>query len=115
MHVGEKNVKIPGMVHLLKAYEKSNHMSHRHATLVFRSSALVAWGYNRGYRHSEVNALCSIWPSKRRGLHIVNLRITAGGRFGNARPCKNCRDFLMGQGITKATYFNGSDWVVERL
>lgn len=108
-------ISIPALSHLLNAVKKSDHKHHKHSTLVFRSGALVAWGYNRGYRHSEVNALCSIWPNKRRGLHIVNLRITRGGAFGNARPCKNCRAFLLGQGITKATYFDGSNWVVERM
>lgn len=72
-------------------------------------------GYNRSFQHSEVNALNHLWPNKRSGTTIINLRITRGGHFGNARPCQKCWDYLMVSGVNKVIYYNGKDWTMERV
>lgn len=108
-------MKIPALKHLLAATEKSEHRNHRHATLVLRGGSLVAIGYNRSFQHSEVNALNHLWPNKRAGTTLINLRITRGGLFGMARPCPECREYLKSNKVGKVIYFNGDEWIMERV
>lgn len=72
-------------------------------------------GYNRNFQHSEVNALNHLWPNKRAGTTLINLRITRGGRLGNARPCPRCWSYLLLSGASKVIYYNGKDWTMERI
>lgn len=72
-------------------------------------------GYNRSFLHSEVHALNQLWPNKRSGTTLINLRITRGGHFGNARPCPTCWNHLILSGVNKVIYYSGKDWVMERV
>lgn len=72
-------------------------------------------GYNRSFQHSEVNALNHLWPNKRSGTTLINLRITRGGAFGNARPCPACWNYLILAKVSKVIYYTGKDWVMERV
>lgn len=85
---------------LIKTALKS-HREQRHATLVLKGGAILAVGYNTPERHSEVNALRKLWPSKRRGCSIINLRLTKGGRIADSTPCERCREFLRESGVRK--------------
>ena len=93
------------MVNLLKKIAmKSDHKNYKHATIVLRGGAVVAFGANLGKRHSEVVALSKIWPNKRKGCRIVNIRIRRDGSFGMSKPCKNCSKFLKENGVISVTY-----------
>jgi hypothetical protein len=94
---------------------QSPHPSHRHATLVFRGGALLASGFNHHERCSEYVALSKLWPSKRRGTTVLNIRITRGGTMGLAKPCPDCWSYLLANGVKKAVWFDGVQFVEERL
>lgn len=101
---------------LLKAMERSEHRQYRHVTLVLRGGAVLAHGYNRGHKHSEVNALSHLWPNKRRGVSILNVMFRKNGEMGKARPCDGCMEYLRSQGVVKVTYYDGKGaWISERV
>lgn len=80
---------------------RSTHPIHRHATIVLKGGAVVATGFNHGGQHSEVVALRKLWPSKRPGCTVINLRIKPSGTIGNSSPCAECRAFLARNGVKK--------------
>ncbi len=102
---------------LLKALVRSEHRQYRHVTLVLKGGAVLAHGYNRGHRHSEVNALSHLWPNKRKGVSILNVMFRKNGEMGIARPCEGCWAYLKEQGVVKVTYYNDRKgaWESERI
>lgn len=102
---------------LVKAAYKSDHTEFKHSTLVIRGGAVISIGANLGHRHSEVVALGKLWPSKRRGCSIINIRVRKDGSFGNAKPCEACLLYLENNGIKKVSYTtaNGKEFVSERI
>lgn len=88
---------------LIKMARKSTHTRFHHGTLVIRGGAIIASGYNHDGRHSEIVALEKLWPSKRKGCSIINIRLTKRG-FSNSRPCAHCNEYLRSNGISKVTY-----------
>lgn len=99
---------------LIKLASKSDHSRFYHATIIVKGSNIIGYGYNHGYTHSECDALYNVWPNKRIGATAINLRITKTGRFGNSKPCDNCRIALRKSGIKKI-YFTDSDGVFKLL
>lgn len=83
---------------------RSDHDQFKHATIVLRGGAVVSYGTNLGKRHSEVVALNKIWPNKRVGCTVVNIRIIKDGSFGNSKPCERCEKYLKKNGIKKVSY-----------
>lgn len=102
---------------LVKAAYTSDHEQFRHATLVIRGGAVISIGANLGHRHSERVALGKLWPSKRRGCSIINIRVRRDGSFGNSKPCEKCSIFLKENGVKKVSYTtaNGKEFVSERI
>lgn len=100
-------MKIP-IKRLIKLASRSDHSRFYHATIIVKGSNIIGYGYNHGYIHSECDALLDIWPNKRVGATAINLRITKTGRFGNSKPCDNCRSVLKKSGIKKVYYTNSS-------
>lgn len=96
-----------------KAALKSNH-HHRHATIVFKGGAILAIGYNHHDRHSEINAIKKLWPSKRKGAKIFNFRLTFAGNIGISKPCADCQRALDNAGIT-AIWYTDRDGRVAKL
>lgn len=101
--------------HAIKVARKGRGM-YRHAVLVFRGGNIVAAGFNHDLIHAEVAALKKLWPSERRGVKILSIRLGRNGRVGMARPCKACWAFLREHGVKSVTYTgrNGA-FVTERL
>lgn len=89
---------------LKKIAARSDHDQFKHATLVLKGGAVISFGTNLGKRHSEVVALSKIWPNKRKGCRIVNVRIRRDGSYGNSRPCNKCMKFLKENGIKTVSY-----------
>lgn len=89
---------------------KSPHPIHKHASLVVKGGAILAFGYNHDNRHSEVVALSKLWPSKRRGCTIINLRVKRNGEFGNSYPCARCQKFLLDNGVRKVILLTPTGW-----
>lgn len=104
------------MINLAKRVaRRSPHPAHKHATLVFRGGALLASGFNHNERCSEYVALSKLWPSKRRGTTVLNIRLTRGGVMGLAKPCQDCWKYLAENGVQKAIWFDGKDFVEARV
>jgi hypothetical protein len=104
------------MTKLISVAKKSPHPKNKHSTLVFRGGSLLNTGYNHDGIHSEVNALDDLWPSKRKGVTVVNLMIqTRSGNFGVSRPCQSCMIYLIKNGIKKIIWFDGLEFREERL
>lgn len=84
---------------------RSPHPLFRHATLVFRGGALVAVGYNHDGLHAETVALEKLWPSKRQGCSILNIRLAKDGeRLAQSKPCPKCAEYLRANGIRKVFF-----------
>lgn len=86
---------------LIRLAKKSPHPLHKHATIVIRGGAVIAVGYNHDGIHSEIVALSKLWPSKRRGCSIINIRIRRSGTIGISDPCVDCSIYLFKYGIKK--------------
>lgn len=84
-----------------KIAARSPHPLHRHATIVIRGGAVISTGYNHDGIHAEIVALNKLWPSKRRGVTIVNIRITRAGSIGNSAPCEACAERIKRDGVRK--------------
>lgn len=52
--------------------------------------------------HSEIDAISRLWGKYRidKRIRLVNIRILRNGRFGIAKPCKDCSEVLNALGIT---------------
>jgi len=91
----------------IKEANKSDHYHHKHATLLFKGSTLVATGYNLGNKHSEIMALNKVKHKMgAKGLIAFNVRLTKGGAIGMSRPCVQCEDALRMAGIKKTIFTN---------
>jgi deoxycytidylate deaminase len=86
---------------LKKIARRSPHHAQRHASVVVKGGAVLAVGYNHSGRHSEVVALSKLWPSKRKGTTMINLRLKKSGVVGDSSPCEKCRAFLLKNGVVK--------------
>lgn len=79
---------------LRRIASRSPHPLHKHATIVMKGGAILAIGYNHDGRHSEIVALSKLWPSKRIGCTIINIRIRRSGNIGISTPCESCSKYL---------------------
>lgn len=86
-----------------KFAQKSDHQQFKHAAIVLKGGAVLAFGFNHEKVHAEVNALKKLWPNKRKGTHVISLRFTKTG-MGNSAPCDKCQKFMKENGIEKVTY-----------
>lgn len=101
---------------LRKIASRSPHPSHKHATLVMKGGALLAWGFNHDDLHSERVALSKLWPNKRAGTAVINIRVTRSGSIGISWPCGSCLQFLVGNGVQKVTFVNRKgEWETRRI
>jgi len=100
---------------LKKISKRSDHKSFHHAVLVLKSSALLAQGYNVRYRHAEIMALEKLWPSKRMGTTIISFMVRKSGSFGNSFPCDDCWRYLVENKVSKIIYYDGKEWIQERI
>jgi deoxycytidylate deaminase len=115
--------------HAKKLALKSNHRTHKHATLILKGGRLLAAGYNRNTHHSEENAILSL-PSKKarssneypsdiitqvKGTYFINVMLTRMGVIGKSRPCNNCWNVMRNFGVSKVTYYDGNEWITERV
>lgn len=100
---------------LAKIAARSDYQN-RHVSLVLRGGALLASAYNYGGTHSEVRALKKLWPSKREGVTLINLRLTFSGQVGLSKPCLACLSEMKAAGVSKVYYTNNSgDFIMERV
>lgn len=94
----------------------SDHPRHRHASLILRGGALLSSATNAGGRHAEVRALMKLWPNKRKGTTVVNIRITAAGAVGISRPCSRCMAVLKEAGVRSVVYTDRKgQWAQEKI
>lgn len=105
MEDGISKMKFPVSL-LTKLASKSHHPRFYHSSIVVRGGAIISQGYNHDKIHSEIDALTNLWPNRRAGSTIINLRINRSGGFANSRPCRECYDFLIANGIKRIYYTN---------
>lgn len=102
---------------MLKALERAAKRSpriQRHATAVLRGGSIIALGVNTATRHAEESALKKLWPSKRRGTSLLNLRLKPSGMIGDSRPCLRCREFAKQAGVS-SIFYTDDDGGIERI
>jgi len=73
----------------------------KHCSIVIKGGAILAVGYNTPSNHSEVNALKKLWPSKRKGTVVLNIRIRRDDSLADSRPCEKCYKFMQESGVSK--------------
>lgn len=94
--------------------QNSNHSRFKHGAIVLKGGAIQSFGYNFNDTHAEVHALKVLWPSKRRGTTVFNLRFT-NRAIGNSRPCSSCMDFMVRNKVANIWFYEGGILVKERL
>lgn len=100
---------------LLKSLsKKSNHDQFKHACIVLRGGAIQSIGYNFNATHSEISALNKLWPNKRSGTVVFNLRFTRTG-LGNSAPCRDCKVYMIKYGVKQSWYYENGFIVKEKL
>lgn len=100
---------------LKRIAERSDHKQFKHATIVIKGGAVISFGANVGNRHSEVVALGKLWPSKRRGCSILNIRVRKDGSYGRSRPCELCLIYLKKNGVIRINYSSPGGFESERI
>lgn len=78
---------------LIRAAKKSP-KRFKHASLVIKGGAILAIGYNHDKVHSEIAALEKLWPNKRKGVTVINIRINKHDKLVDSSPCERCRDYM---------------------
>ena len=86
------------------ARTKSRHAAHKHAVLITRGGAIVAFGVNHAETHAEVAALNSLWPDQRPGTRAVSIRLRRSGTLGMAKPCLECQKYMRKNGVKSVMY-----------
>lgn len=72
--------------------------------IVFRGGAVLSMGYNHAKVHAEVSALSKLWPSKRKGVTLISLRVGKDDQFKNAEPCAKCWAFIKASGVKRVMW-----------
>lgn len=98
----------------MKIASRSTHRAFFHGTIVIKGGAILSYGYNHGETHSERMALNPIWPNRRAGTSIINIRVTKTGKLANSRPCRDCHEFLVRSGV-KRIYYSNSEGRFEEM
>ena len=93
--------------------KKARHTFAFHAAIVQKGGAVVSTGYNHDWIHAERKALNNLWPNKRKGCTVWSIRVTAGGRLANAKPCKACELYMVENGIKAVWYSNDTGQMVR--
>lgn len=73
---------------------------------MLKGGAIISIAHNGNELHAEVRALKKLWPSKRLGTVVINLRFTAGNKIGCSKPCKDCYKYMQDVGVSKCIYTN---------
>lgn len=81
---------------------------------MLRGGAIQSFGYNFNDTHAEVNALKKLWPSKRAGTTVFNLRFTVNS-LGCSRPCDSCMAFMARFSVKNIWFFEDGELRKERL
>jgi len=96
-------LKIPGIKRAKQLAKRSNrHQSH--VAIVFRGGALLSMAFNKDKVHAEFSALSKLWPSKRKGVTLISLRVGRDDQFKNAEPCAKCWAFIKASGVKRVMW-----------
>jgi deoxycytidylate deaminase len=98
----------------IKLAQNSPHPRFWHAAIVLKGGAVLSSGYNHDGLHAEVVALSKLWPSKRRGVTVLSLRMGRDGKLSMARPCPKCEKFCLDNGVSKV-YFTDRKGEIQEL
>ncbi len=93
---------------------RSNHSRFNHGAIVLKGGAIQSMGYNFNDTHAEVHALKKLWPSKRAGTTVFNLRFAVNS-ISNSRPCDSCMDYMVQNSVKNIWFFENGELVKERL
>lgn len=107
-------MKITFLKKLERLSTHSNHSRFNHGAIVLRGGAIQSVGYNFNDTHAEIHALKKLWPSKRAGTTVFNLRFTTRS-LGNSRPCDGCMAFMELHSIKNIWFYEDGKLVKERL
>jgi deoxycytidylate deaminase len=87
---------------LLAKLAKTSTLPQKHATIVLRGGAVISFGHNGNYKHSEVVALSRV--KYKSCLTLLNIRVKRSGEIGLSRPCKSCMKYIKANGVVKVLY-----------
>ena len=118
-------MKFPnGMIETACSQACKSPLGYRHGSVIFKGNKILGAGYNwpvappggekRQFSiHSERDALKGLRSDQVRGSDIFSVRVTRGGSYALAAPCKGCQKLLKRKGIRKVHWFNEDGKIVS--
>lgn len=91
-------------------------MNQKHGAVIFKGQEILGRGYNYNFGqiifhgkysvHAEVDAILNAGKMKKdiKGSNILVIRISKNGMYMNSKPCKNCTNFILENGICNIYY-----------
>jgi pyrimidine deaminase RibD-like protein len=92
---------------------KKSQQRFKHAALLVKGGAVIAFAFNTENTHAEVRAIKR--AAKTKGCVLISIRAAADGRTANAYPCNNCCKAIKEAGITEVQYsVTGWDMLISK-
>lgn len=90
-----------------KLAARSDHQHYKHSVLIVRGGKIIARGFNKGFKHAEINAIGTLalkHVDYFRGADLYSFRFNRTGP-ANSRPCQNCERKIRQLGMRRMFYF----------
>jgi Cytidine and deoxycytidylate deaminase zinc-binding region. len=93
-------------LNLAKKIAMKSKREQRHASIIFDHGKPSQWGWNDDKNHSEQVAIgFQAWAGHEcKGTTMFNIRLTAAGKIGLAKPCPSCMELLRLKKFRKVIY-----------
>lgn len=105
---GEKMVSKNSMIRLAQSSPYKNWM---HGCFVFRGGSVVAAESNTKNQHAECRAINKV--KNKKNLTVLSIRVNNDGQLRMARPCDECRRFLLHHGVKSVLYSTDDGRIIK--
>lgn len=86
----------------IRLAKSSPYRQWQHAAIVYRGSTVVGMASNTRNLHAEVRALNKV--KNKKNLTVLSVRVNRLGQLRMAKPCEDCRRFLLQHGVKTVLY-----------
>lgn len=108
-----------GLLETLTGIAMNSQMKYRHASALMNRNGVACLSHNKIVNNISFHAECSVISIGKsilksvKGLDILVIRINKNGVINNSRPCNNCIDELIKNGIRNIYYSDTTGRIVK--